>query len=89
MQGIWVRSLVQEDSTSHKASVELVHHNHWVQALEPESHSYWAHRLQLLKPKRDRSPHNENPLTMTKSSPLLPQLEKAHNTAMKTQCNQK
>ena len=57
--------------------------NYWSPwALRPMRHNYWAHMLQLLKPAclepmlcNKRSHRNEN--TATKSSPRLPQLEKA------------
>ena len=41
MQGTWVRSLVQEDSTCHGAA-KPVHHNYWACTLEPMSHNYWS-----------------------------------------------
>ena len=43
MQGTWVRSLVQEDPTCHRAT-KPVHHNYWACALEPASHNYWSPR---------------------------------------------
>ena len=49
MQGTWVWSLIQEDSTCCGAT-KSVCHNYWACALEPRSHNYWAHVLQLLKP---------------------------------------
>ena len=50
MQGTWVQSLVWEDST-HPGATETLCHNYGACALEPESGSYWAHVLQLLKTK--------------------------------------
>ena len=49
MQGTWVQSLVQEDSTCHRAT-KPVHHNYWVHALErtrisntrPTCSSHWS-----------------------------------------------
>ena len=49
MQGTQIHALVQEDPTCHGAT-KRVHHNYWACALEPTSHSFWAHMLQLLKP---------------------------------------
>ena len=49
MQGTWVRALVQEDPTCHRATKPL-RHNYWACTLEPASHNYWAHVPQLLKP---------------------------------------
>ena len=42
MEGIWVRSLVKEDSTRCRAT-KPVCHNYWSHALEPASHNHWAH----------------------------------------------
>ena len=55
MQGTWVRSLVWEDPTCHRATKPL-HHNYWACVLEPTSHNYWAcappaHTPQLLRPR--------------------------------------
>ena len=49
MQGTWVQSLVQEESTCHRVT-KPVHHNYWVHALEstwisntrPMCSSYWS-----------------------------------------------
>ena len=41
MQGTWVRSLVQEDTTCHGAT-KTVHHNYWDCTLEPVCHNYWS-----------------------------------------------
>ena len=49
MQGTWVRSLVQEDPTCHRATKPM-RHNYWTCALQPTSHNYWALAPQLLKP---------------------------------------
>ena len=66
-QGTWVRALVQEDPTCHRAT-KPVHRNYWACALEPMSHNYWALVPQLLKPaclepmlRNKRSHHNEKP----------------------------
>ena len=39
MQGTWVRALVREDPTCHRAT-KPVHHNYGACALEPVSHNY-------------------------------------------------
>ena len=49
MQETQVWSLVWEDPTWHRAT-QSVCRNCWVCPLEPGSHNYWAHVLQLLKP---------------------------------------
>ena len=75
MQGTWVRALVQEDPTCHRATKPM-HHNYWAWALEPASHNSWARAPQLLKPARlEKSPQWE--ACTTKSRPRSPQLEKA------------
>ena len=48
MQGTWVRSLVQQDSTCCGAA-KPVCHNYWTCALEPSGCNYWAHMPQVLK----------------------------------------
>ena len=67
IQGTRVQALVREDPTCHKAS-KPVRYNYWPCALEPTSHSYWAHVPQLLKPaclepvlRNKRSHHNKSP----------------------------
>ena len=67
MQGTWVRALVWEDPTCHRATKPL-RHNYWACTLEPASHNYWACVPQLLKPTRlepvlcnKRSHRNEKP----------------------------
>ena len=47
--GARVRGLGREDPTCHGATKPM-HHNYWACALEPTSHSDWAHVPQLLKP---------------------------------------
>ena len=54
MHETWVRSLIQEDPTCLGAT-KPVCHNCWACALEPRSHSYWAHLQQLLKPAHPRA----------------------------------
>ena len=44
----WLQSLVQEDSTCHRA-IKSIWYNYSVQALEPMSRSYWACLPQLLR----------------------------------------
>ena len=83
MQGIQVRALVQEDPTCHGAT-KPVRHNYWACTLEPTSHNYWAHEPQLLSlctyspcfTAREATAMR-SPRTAMKSSPCLPQLEKA------------
>ena len=41
VQGTWVQSLVQEDSTCPRAT-KPVHHNYWAHAVEPMSSNYWV-----------------------------------------------
>ena len=83
MQETWVWSLIQEDSTSLRAT-ESDHHNYWACALEPESCNEWAHLPQLLKPvcPRARTPQHEKQLQwetcvlQLESSPRSPTREK-------------
>ena len=84
MQGTWVRALVREDPTRHRATKPMLH-NYWACALEPTSHNYWAHAPQLLKPMCSRAcmlqllkPVCLEPMLWNKRSPRTPQLEKAH-----------
>ena len=51
MQGTRVRTLVQEDPTC-RGATKPVCRSYRACALEPASHNYWAHLLQLLKPVR-------------------------------------
>ena len=72
------------------ATAEPTHHNYWSPCpLGPTCRNYWARVLQLLRPVRlepmlrNKRSHREattmrSPCTATKSSPRLPQLEKAH-----------
>ena len=67
IQGTWVRSQVQEDSTCLEAN-KPVCLNYWAHTLGSASHNYWAYILQLLKPgclesvlHNKRSQHNEKP----------------------------
>ena len=83
MQGTWVQSLVREGPTCRRTTKPM-RHNYWDCALEPMSHNNWARMPQLLKPTRlepmfsnKRSHCSESLHTATKSSPRLPQLEKA------------
>ena len=66
VQGTWVWSLVWEDSTFLGAT-KPVFHNVWACTLEPSSHNYQAHMLQLVTPlclvlHNKRSPCNEMPV---------------------------
>ena len=83
MQGTQVRLLVREDFICCGAT-EPVCHNFRVCALEPTSHNYWAHVLQLLKPVCPRACAPQGEATAmrrlcitTKSGPHSPQLETA------------
>ena len=49
MKRTWVRALVQEDATCHRAT-KPVRHNYWACTLEPVSHNYRAREPQLLSP---------------------------------------
>ena len=49
MQRTWVRSVIQDDSTCHRATKPMPH-NYWACALEPTTGNYWVHMPQLLKP---------------------------------------
>ena len=70
---------------SHMAkSKEPMYHNYWAHTLEPTGCNSWACRPQywsLCAPEsrchNRRSHVSEKPCTVTKSSPCLPQLEKA------------
>ena len=86
MQGTRVRALVQEDPTC-RGATKPVRCNYWACALEPASHSYWAHSPQLLKPaglepvlRSKRSHCNEKPTDTTRES---------LRAATKTQSSQK
>ena len=83
VQGTRVQALVREDPACRRATKPMCH-NYRACALEPESHNYWAHVLQLqactprsLWPQREATAMR-SPRTATKSSPRSPQLEKAH-----------
>ena len=83
MKGTWVRALVWEEPTCHRAT-QPVRHNYWACALEPVSLNYWAHVPQLLKLLRlepvlrnKRSHLNEKPAHPNEEEPPSLQLEKA------------
>ena len=69
-------------------ATRLVCHRCWACALEPRSHNYWAHTLQILKPTHPRAcaPQQEKPLQwedrapQLESNPYLLQLEKSPNS---------
>ena len=75
MQGTWVQSLVQKDSTYRRAT-------------KPVGHNYWARMFQLLKSMHLDPCFVTTEGTAMKSSPYLLQLEKALK-AVKIQNNQK
>ena len=58
MQGTWVRALVWEDPTWHRATKPLCH-NYWACALEPTSHNYWAHAPRAHAPQQEKPPQWE------------------------------
>ena len=62
MQGTQVWALVWEDPTC-RGVTKPVRHNYWACTLEPASHSFWAHMLQLLNPAHHRAhaPQQEKP----------------------------
>ena len=74
MQGTWIQSLAGENSMCCGAT-KLVYRNYRAHALEPGSHSYWAHMPQA------RALQQEKPL---RREALEPQLEEAR-TAVGTQ----
>ena len=84
IQGTWVRALVWEDPTC-RGATKPMRHNYWACTLEPASHNYWDRMPQPLKPARlETMLRNKREATAmrslctaTKSSPCLPQLEKA------------
>ena len=83
MQGTWVWSLAQEDSTHHRAT-------------KPMSHNYGAHTPQLLKPlhpelmlHNKRSYCNEKPVHFDEEWAPLAVTRESLCGATKTQCNQK
>ena len=54
MQETRVWTLVQQDPTCSGATKPM-HHRYWARTLEPTSHNYRAHALQLLKPAQSRA----------------------------------
>ena len=94
MQGTRVRALVQEDPTCRTATKPMCH-NYLACPPEPESHSYWARVLQLLKPTHlepvlhnKRSHRNEKPSHHNKEQPPLTATRESPRAATKTQHNQ-
>ena len=73
MQETRVSSLIREDPTCCGAT-QPVHHNYWACALEPRKCSYWAHLLQLSKPRCPRA---------------LLHGERSHRSEKCWQCNQR
>ena len=72
MQGVWVQSLVEEDSTCCRATKALGH-DYLACALDPRSCRHrLAHMLQLLKP------GGLEPVLCTKTGSHSLQLDKAH-----------
>ena len=88
MQGTWVRALVPEDPTCHRAT-KPVSHNYQACALEPMSPNYWS--LRALEPVlcNKRSHHNEKPVHCSEEKPRLAATSKSPRAATKTQCSQK
>ena len=66
-------SLRCPQTTTIVTSTKPMDHNYWVSVLELGSHNYWSSRA------REPVRHNKrSPSTAARSSPNLPQLEKAH-----------
>ena len=87
MQGTWVWSLFQEESTCHRAT-KLTGHNCWARGSR-------AQELQLLSPHaaNDWSPHAVEPILQNKRSLCTTRRERLHatrspHTAVRTQCRQ-
>ena len=53
-------------------------HNYWSCTLEPTGHNYWGPRAQSPCSTTREAIAMRSPCTATKSSPRLPELEKAH-----------
>ena len=68
MEGIWVRSLIKEDSTCCRAT-KPVCHNYLPHALEPTSHNHWAHMPWSLCSIRREAIAMRSPHTTTTASP--------------------
>ena len=75
MQGTWVRSLVQKDSTCNGAT-EPIHHNHW------------SPRTYTPAPQQEKPPQWDACTLQLESSPWQLQLERSPCTARKTQYSQ-
>ena len=72
-----------------------VRHHHWASTLELETHNYWAHGLQLLKPKclelvlhNKGSLCNEKPTHCKEEEPLLAATRGSPHTATNTHHSQ-
>ena len=76
MQGTRVQALVWEDPTC-RGATKPVHHNYWACTLEPMSYNHWSPCTQSLCSTTREATTMRSPCTVTKSSPHLPQLEKA------------
>ena len=83
MQETWVRSLVQEDPTCHRAT-KPVHYNYWACAPEAGRHNYWSpYALEpVLRSKRSHC--NGKPTPCHKEWPLLAATRESLWRAMKT-----
>ena len=75
VQGTWVRSLVQEDSTCYGA-IKPVCHNYWAGTLEPALYN-------------KRSHFSENSVQFSKEEPPLTTARESQHAATKTHCSQK
>ena len=92
----WVQALIWEALTCHRAN-NPVHHNYRACVLGPVSHNYCAHVPQLRKPEdpractlqQEKPPQWEAHTSQLESSPLSPQLGKAHLRQRKPQYSQK
>ena len=84
MQETWVESLIRDNPICHRAT-KPVRHSCWACALEPTSHTYWAHVPQLLKSEcpgaralqQEKPPQWKACAQQLENSPQRPQLEKS------------
>ena len=74
--GTWVRSLVQEDPTCHKAT-------------KPMGLSCWAHVPRVWALQQEKPLQQEAHTPQLESSPRPPKLKESTHTTMKTQHSQK
>ena len=85
IQGTQIQSLVQEDSTCHRAT-KPVYHNY---SHELTCHSYLSPRAQSLCSTTREATVIRSPSTRTREEPLFTATRKSLHTATKTQCSHK